>query len=239
MNSVPTRRPCSGRGRRATSLPTLCCASTTTWRLQGSSCPVRGAVWPNDEEQHWRLRTFPGWLPRSDRDRHQGSSGSVGCEASPTSASSSSTTRMSAEPTGAVLGRTRPRWMRPYGATSVAGAGSSLGDFAPWGSNLSGPGRRIPYEPGQANPRLASPGLRVSCCSICSVAKARRASMSADPPKPSRPFDVRGSVCDASPKTAHARASRRVIMATKGLAAAIHDAMPSSRPPWLESPASG
>src|SRR6478752_3002000 len=138
MNSVPTHRPSSTRGRRAISLRTSCSASTTTSRHRGSSFPVRGAASPNDEEQHSRVRTSPGSLQRSDRDRHEVSSASVGCGASPTSTSSLSTTRMYAEPTVVVLGRTRPRWMRLYGATSVARHGSSLGDYAAQGLSLSG-----------------------------------------------------------------------------------------------------
>ena len=35
----------------------------------GSSSPVRGAASPNDEEQHWRVRTSPGLLQRFGRDR--------------------------------------------------------------------------------------------------------------------------------------------------------------------------
>jgi len=144
MNSVPTHRPSSTHGRRAISRLTLCSASTTTSRRQGSSSPVRGAASPNDEEEHWRVRTSPGSLQRSDRDRHEVSSASVGCGASPTSTSSLSTTRMCAEPMVVVLGRTRPRWMRLYGATSVARLGSSLGDYAARGLSLSGLGRPIP-----------------------------------------------------------------------------------------------
>ena len=49
-----------------------------------------------------------------------------------------------AEPTVVVLGRTRPRWMRLDGATSVARHGSSLGDYAVQGLSLSGLGRPIP-----------------------------------------------------------------------------------------------
>jgi uncharacterized protein (TIGR03085 family) len=42
---------------------------------------------------------------------------------------------------GRGLGRTRSRWMRLYGATSVARHGSSLGDYAAQGLSLSGLGR--------------------------------------------------------------------------------------------------
>ena len=59
----------------------------------------------------------------------------------PPSTSSSSTMRMCAEPTVVVLGPTRPRWMRLYGATSVARHGSSLGGYPAQGSSSSGPGR--------------------------------------------------------------------------------------------------
>ena len=91
------------------------------------------------------------------------------------------------------------QWIRPYGATSVARQGSSFGEYAPWGSNGSGPGRPTPYEPGEGNPRFASPDVRASCWFISSVVKARHTSKSAGPPKPSRPFDVPGSVCKNDP----------------------------------------
>ena len=195
MNSVPTHRPSSTRGRRAISLRTSYCASTTTSRHQGSSCPVRGAASPNDDEPHSRVKTSAGSLQRSDPDRHQVSSASVGCGAWPTSTSSSSTTRTCAEPTVVLPGRTRPRWMRRYGATSVARHGSSLGDYAAQGSNSSGRGRPTPYEPGAGNPRFASLDLRASCCSICSVVSTRHESRSADPPTPSTPSGVPGSAC--------------------------------------------
>ena len=114
MNSAPTPRPSSSRGRRAISLRTWCSANATTSPHLGSSCPVRGDALQNDEEQHSRARTFPGSLPRSDRGRHEVSSASVGCGAFPTSTSSLSTTRMCAEQTVVVRGRTRPRWMWLY-----------------------------------------------------------------------------------------------------------------------------
>ena len=67
MNSVPTHRPSSTRGRRTISPRTWYCASTSTSRHQGSSCAVRGAASPNDEEPHLRVKTSPGSLQRSAR----------------------------------------------------------------------------------------------------------------------------------------------------------------------------
>ena len=195
MSSVPTHRLCSSRGRRVISLRTLSCASTTTSPAPGSSSPVRGAASPNDGEVHSRVGTLPGLLRRSDRDRREGSSASDGCGGSPTSMSSLSTTRMYAEPTVVVLGRTSPRWMRLFGATSVARPGSSLGDCAAPGLSLSGLGRPRRYEHGEGNPQFASLDFRASCCSISSVVSARHTSKSAGPPTPSKPSDVRGSAC--------------------------------------------
>ena len=140
----PDARRSSSRGRRAISLRTWCSANATTSPHLGSSCPVRGAASQNDEEQHSRARTFPGSFPRSDRGRHEVSSASVGCGAFPTSTSSLSTTRMCAEQTVVVRGRTRPIWMWLYGTTSVVHGGSSLGDYGVRGSSLSGLGRPIP-----------------------------------------------------------------------------------------------
>lgn len=142
MNSVPTRRPSSSRGRRVISYRTWCFASTTPSRHQGLSFRVRGPDSPNDEEERSQVRSFPGWLQRSGRDRHEVFSESVGCGAFPPSTSSLSTTRMCAEPTAVVLERTRPRRMRLYGATSVAHDGSSriVVDGAPdrWVSGSGG-----------------------------------------------------------------------------------------------------
>ena len=187
MNSVPTRRPSSSRGRRVISFRTWCFASTTPSRHQGSSFPALGPDSPNDEEERSRVRGFPGWLQRSVRDRREVSSESVGCGAFPPSTSSSSTTRMCAEPTGMVLGRTRPRRMRLYGATSVAHHGSSRDGFAAQGSSSGGLGRTISSEPGTGDPWFASSDFRVSCCSISSVVRARRTLSSVGQPPPSKP----------------------------------------------------
>ena len=135
MNSVPTHRPSSTRGRRTISPRTWYCASTSTSRHQGSSCAVRGAASPNDEEPHLRVKDFP-WLVATIRpDRHQVSSASVGCGAWPTS----STTRMCAEPTVVVLEPTRPRWMRRSGASRDAVAKRRLGG-TPTPRSLGGSG---------------------------------------------------------------------------------------------------
>ena len=172
MNSVPTHRPSSTRGRHAISLHTLCSASATTSRHQGSSCPVCGAASPNDEAPNSRVKTSAGLWQRSDPDRHQVSSASVGCGAWPTSTSSLSTTRTCAEPTVAAPVRTRPRWMRRYGATSVAHHGSSLGDYAAQGSNSNGrdgphhtsPARGTHGAHSGTSGRRAALSLRSSAC---------------------------------------------------------------------------
>ena len=64
MNSVPTRRPSSSRGRREISFRTWCFGSTTPSRHQGLSFRVRGPDSPNDEEERSQVRSFPGWLQR-------------------------------------------------------------------------------------------------------------------------------------------------------------------------------
>ena len=49
----------------------------------GLSCPVRGAAWPDGEQERSLKRTSHRWLPRSGQDRRQASSASDGCAGSP------------------------------------------------------------------------------------------------------------------------------------------------------------
>jgi hypothetical protein len=202
MNSVPTRRPSSCRGRRVISFRTWCFASTTPSRHRVSSFPVRGPGSPNDEEQRSHVRSFPGWLQRSVRERREVSSESGGCGAFPPSTSSSSIMRMCAEPTAALLGRTRPRRMRLCGATSGAHHGSSRGGYAVQGSSSSGRGRTLFSEPGVGNPRFSWSALRVSCCSISSVVRARHRLRSVGLPLLSKPSGMRGSACEGRSRSA-------------------------------------
>ena len=196
MNSGPTRRHSSNRGRREISFRTWCFGSTTPSRHQGLSFRVRGPDSPNDEEERSQVRSFPGWLQRSGRDRHEVFSESVGCGAFPPSTSSLSTTRMCAEPTAVDLERTRPRRMRLYGATSVAHDGSSRGGYATQGSSSSGRGRTVSSEPGPGDPRFASSDVRANCCSVFSVVRARQTLRSVGQPPPSKPSGMRGSACE-------------------------------------------
>ena len=195
MNSVLMRQPSSRRGRRATLFRTWCFASTTPSRHQASSSRVRGPDSPNDEEQRSPVRSFPGLLQRSVLGHPGGFSESVGCVGFPPSTNSSSIMRMCAEPTDAVLGRTRPRWMRRCGATSVAHHGSWRGGYKAQGSSSSGLGRPVPSEPGPGNPRFASPDFQASCCSFSSVGAARHRLRSAGLLPRSKPFGTRGSAC--------------------------------------------
>jgi hypothetical protein len=103
-------------------------------------------------------RDFP-WLTATLRSGpRRASSAPDGCAGWRASTSSSSTTRTCAEPTAAAPGRTSPRWTRPCGATSGAGAGSSRGGCTARALSSSGRGPARPSaRRGEPTARIAGP----------------------------------------------------------------------------------